>query len=125
MRQVGILAAAGLYALDHHIERLDEDHENARHLAEGIAEIPGLSSPQAEPAPTAWTNLVYIDIDPATLSEGAPDATLLSSRLRDRGVLASPIGKSGRGLRMVTHLDVTRADIEHALEALRSAVAGT
>jgi threonine aldolase len=125
MRQVGILAAAGLHALDHHIERLDEDHANARRLATGIAEIPGLSSPQAEPAPTAWTNLVYFEIDPAAVRDGAPDAAVLSRRLRDQGVLASPIGKSGRELRMVTHLDVSAADIEHALDALRSAAAGT
>jgi threonine aldolase len=125
MRQVGILAAAGLHALDHHIERLDEDHANARRLATGIAEIPGLSSPQAEPAPTAWTNLVYFEIDPAAVRDGTPDAAVLSRRLRDQGVLASPIGKTGRELRMVTHLDVSAADIEHALDALRSAAAGT
>ena len=125
MRQVGILAAAGLYALDHHIERLDEDHANARLLAEGITAIPNLSSPQAQPSPTSWTNLVYLAIDPDAVRHGAPDAALLSARLRERGVLASPIGKTGRELRMVTHLDVTTADVEQALIALRSAAEGT
>jgi len=122
MRQAGILAAAGLHALDYHVERLDQDHANARHLAAGIATIPGLSTPQAEPAQTAWTNLVYVRIDapPAELN-----AALLSSRLRERGVLASPIGKSGRELRMVTHLDVSAADVEAALLALRASAQGT
>jgi threonine aldolase len=123
MRQAGILAAAGLYALDHHVARLDEDHANARRLAAGVAEIPGLSSPQASLAPTAWTNLVYVRIDSPAPAE--LDSTLLSRRLRERGVLASPIGKSGRELRMVTHLDVSAADVEDALLALRSAVQGT
>lgn len=123
MRQAGILAAAGLYALDHHVERLDDDHANAARLAAGIAEIPGLSTPQAERATTAWTNLVYVRID-ATRVPGL-DAALLSRRLHDRGILASPIGKSGRELRMVTHLDVSTSDVEAALHALRSAVQGT
>ncbi len=123
MRQAGILAAAGLYALDHHIVRLEEDHANAARLAAGIASIPGLSSPQASPAATAWTNLVYVRIDSASLAE--LDATLLAQRLREQGILASPIGKTGRELRMVTHLDVSASDIEDALIALRSAVRGT
>jgi threonine aldolase len=123
MRQAGILAAAGLYALDHHVKRLEEDHANAARLAAGIAAIPGLSSPQASPAPTAWTNLVYVRIDSASLA--GLDATLLAARLRERGILASPFGKSGRELRMVTHLDVSTSDIENSLVALRSAVRGT
>ena len=123
MRQAGILAAAGLYALDHHTVRLEEDHANAARLAAGIASIPGLSSPQASPAATAWTNLVYVRIDSASLAE--LDATLLAQRLREQGILASPIGKTGRELRMVTHLDVSASDIEDALIALRSAVRGT
>ncbi len=125
MRQAGILAAAGLHALDHHVERLDDDHANARRLAEGIAQIDGLSTPQARPCPTAWTNLVYLAVEADAVRNGAPDARLLSSRLRERGVLASPIGQSGRELRMVTHLDVSAADVATALDALRSAVEGT
>jgi len=125
MRQVGILAAAGLYALDHHVERLAEDHENARRLAAGIAEIDGLSSPQSGP-PTgaAWTNLVYLRVDGTILGE-AESAAALCRRLRDRGVLALPSGTYPDEIRMVTHLDVTREDIDAALSALRSAVHGT
>ena len=125
MRQVGVLAAAGLHALDHHIERLDEDHANARRLAEGAATIRGLSTPQAGPCATAWTNLVYVAIDPEAVHNGAPDARLLSNRLRERGVLASPIGKAGLDLRLVTHLDVSPSDVDQALDALRSAAQGT
>jgi threonine aldolase len=125
MRQVGILAAAGLYALDWHVARLDEDHANARRLARGIGEISGLASPQAAPAATAWTNLVYLSIDPTAIEGGAPDASLLAARLRERGVLATPIGKSGREVRMVTHLDVHAEDIDVALHALESSMKGT
>ncbi|MEN6370292.1 MAG: low-specificity L-threonine aldolase [Thermotogota bacterium] len=125
MRQAGVLAAAGLYALDHHVERLDEDHRNAGKLAEGIAAIPGLSSPQSRSAPTAWTNLVYLAIAPATFQERGVDARVLSDRLRRQGVLALPIGKDNLHMRLVTHLDVTSSDIDVALDALRSAVRGT
>ncbi len=125
MRQAGILAAAGLYALDHHVERLDEDHRNARRLAEGIAAIPGLTSPQSQPAPTAWTNLVYLSIAPALAQDRGVDAAILSDRLRRRGVLALPLGRDNLHMRLVTHLDVASADIDVALDALRSAACGT
>lgn len=125
MRQAGILAAAGLYALDHHVERLDEDHRNAKGLAEGVAAIPGLSSPQSQPSPTAWTNLVYLAIAPALAGERSVNAEVLSDRLRQRGVLALPVGKDNLHMRLVTHLDVTSSDIDVALDALRSAVRGT
>jgi threonine aldolase len=125
MRQAGILAAAGLYALDWNVDRLDEDHRNACRLAKGISEIAGLTSPQTSPPPTAWTNLVYFSIDPTAIEGGAPDAARLASRLRERGVLATPIGKSGRELRMVTHLDIHAEDIDVALHALESAMKGT
>jgi threonine aldolase len=125
MRQAGILAAAGLYALDWHVARLDEDHANACRLARGISGIAGLASPQATLPATAWTNLVYFSIDPAAIERGAPDAALLASRLRDRGVLATPIGKSGREVRMVTHLDIRAEDIDATLQALESAMKGT
>ncbi len=125
MRQAGILAAAGLYALDHHVARLDEDHANARRLAAGIQEIAALTSPQAVPHRTAWTNLVYFSIDPDAIKGGAPDAALLTSRLRDHGVLATPIGSSGREVRMVTHLDVAARDIDVTLHALAAVMKGT
>ena len=123
MRQAGIIAAAGIYALENNVERLAEDHENARRLAAGIAEIEGLSSPQAGPPPTAWTNLIYFEIDPDAVADRSLTADILVERLRDKGVLALPVG--GEQIRMVTHLDVGRSDIETALDALRSAVNGT
>jgi len=122
MRQAGIIAAAGLYALENNIERLHEDHENALRLAAGIAEIPGLSSPQSDSPPTAWTNLVYFKIDPDAAADRSLTADILVERLRDRGVLAIPLGSGRDQIRMVTHLDLTGADIEAALDALRSAV---
>jgi len=117
MRQVGILGAAGLYALDHHVDRLAEDHANAHRLARAAAELPGLKCPHGEDAGPVWTNLVYFDVvDPAL------DAATLTSQLQDRGVLAIPLGSSGRRVRMVTHIDVTAEDIDRAIDALRSAM---
>jgi threonine aldolase len=104
LRQAGIVAAAGLYALDHNVERLADDHENARVLAEGIAELPGarIDASQVE------TNIVIFEVDdpPAVLGE-----------LASRGVEMGPMGP-GR-IRAVTHLDVDRDGIETALGALR------
>ena len=126
MRQVGILAAAGLYALDRHVERLADDHANARRLAEGIAEIEGLSSQQADASPGGgWTNLVYFDIDGEAIGDPQLDAAALAERLQRRGVLAIPLGRNRNRMRMVTHLDIESSDIDAAIDALRSAVAGT
>lgn len=117
MRQVGILGAAGLYALDHNIDRLADDHANALRLARGIAEIPSLSCSHAENSSLVWTNLVYFHVDDPAL-----DAATLTERLRDLGVLAIPLGTDGSRVRMVTHLDVTTADVDVAIDALRSAM---
>ncbi|MBU0595470.1 low-specificity L-threonine aldolase [Candidatus Bipolaricaulota bacterium] len=126
MRQVGILAAAGLYALDHHIERLAEDHENARVLASGVDRIEGLSCPQAHASPgAAWTNLVYVHVDGRAVGMPELDAAQLTAQLREAGVLAIPLGRDGRQMRMVTHIDVDRTDIETALAALQSALVRT
>jgi threonine aldolase len=105
MRQSGVLAAAALYALDHHVARLAEDHANARALAEGLRGVPGLSVllPQ--------TNIVFLDLAP----DKAPGAV---DRLRERGLLATGLYK----LRLVTHLDVSRADVGRAIEILRAAL---
>jgi threonine aldolase len=111
MRQIGILAAAGLWALDHHLDRLPEDHARARRLAEGCAQIEGLRPDEPE------TNILMIHVE-----DPAPGPEALSRRLEELGVLISPEGP-GR-LRAVTHLDVDDAGIERALEALRVAVAG-
>jgi threonine aldolase len=111
MRQVGVLAAAGLLALEHMVERLAEDHANARLIAEGVAELPGVAiDPEA-----VQTNIVIFE-----LGAGAPSAAELSAGLKARGVLANPIGP--RQLRMVTHNDVGRDDCLAAVEATREAL---
>jgi len=105
MRQAGILAAAGLYALDHNIGRLAEDHANARRLAQGLAEIPGFRLALAPE-----TNLVYLRVE---------DAVAVAGRLRARGVLCAVAGRDL--LRLVTHLDVSAQDVEEALRRAREA----
>jgi threonine aldolase len=106
MRQAGIIAAACLYALDHHVDRLAEDHANARHLAEGLARIPGVA---IDPG-SVETNIVWFEV------EGPISAAEVSSALRERDVLIGSYGQ--RRMRAVTHLDVGRADIEAALRTL-------
>ena len=107
MRQAGILAAAALYALDHHVDRLAEDHAHARRLAEGLRQIPGV---RLEPE-TIETNLVFFHIDPKRLA-----AAELVRRLCGRGIL---MGTSGpQTIRAVTHLDVTAADVEQAIDCV-------
>jgi threonine aldolase len=91
MRQVGILAAAGLYALDHHVDRLAEDHQHARLLADAC----GL-----DPA-TVDTNIVVVDV---------PDAPAVVAAAREHDVLVSAVGP--RAMRLVTHLGVSRAEVE-------------
>jgi threonine aldolase len=108
MRQAGILAAGALYALDHHIERLAEDHASAQRLAEGIRQIAEL---RLDPEQVD-TNLVFFRVDPAWGT-----AAELSAGLKERGVLVNPMGKDS--LRAVTHLDVDARDVDRALEALR------
>ncbi len=109
MRQVGILAAAGLYALEHNIVRLAEDHANARRLAEGLVGLPGVHvDPQA-----TETNIVLIHLE-----EECPfNAVELNAILVEQGVLLVEFGE--RIVRAVTHLDVSAADIDLALEAFR------
>ncbi|HET6883912.1 MAG TPA: GntG family PLP-dependent aldolase [Pirellulales bacterium] len=112
MRQAGIIAAAALYALENHIDRLAEDHANARRLADRIREIEGL---ELRP-PQVDTNLVIYRVDPK-LGTGAE----FSARLKRRGLLISAFG--GQLMRAVTHLDVSSADIEHAGQILREVAA--
>jgi threonine aldolase len=108
MRQAGILAAAGLHALDHHVDRLAEDHENARVLAVGLAEIEGV---ELDPA-TVETNIVVF---------GVPDAPALCAELERAGVKLYAIDATR--VRAVTHLDVDRDGIETAIRAARAALA--
>lgn len=107
MRQAGVIAAAGIVALETMVERLAEDHENARLLARGLASIPGIVIDPAK----VQTNIVIF----AVTSMNPAD---FARRLRDRGVLTTAIGY-GR-LRMNTHYGITRVDIEEALERVRA-----
>jgi threonine aldolase len=106
-RQAGSIAAAGLYALDHNVDRLAEDHENARILAEGLAEIPGI---QIDPS-TVETNIVIFH---------APDSPALMKAVSGEVELSGVDG--GKGLRAVTHMDVSRADVERALKVIEGAL---
>ena len=111
MRQAGVLAAAGLIALEEGPKRLKDDHENARVLADLLSRIPGI----ALDAKKVQTNIVIFSVEPSGLSS----ADFLS-QIKSRGVLAVPVDAAR--VRMVTHLDVTRRDIENAAEAVRSAL---
>jgi threonine aldolase len=104
MRQAGVVAAAGLYALDHHVERLADDHANARALAGGLASVPGI---EIDPA-RVETNIVIFEV---------ADAPALTGALWEAGIEVSPL--DARRVRMVTHLDVDRAGVERALAAVR------
>jgi threonine aldolase len=112
MRQAGIIAAGGVYALRHHVKRLADDHANARRLAEGLAELPGVS---LDPA-TVETNIVFFEL---TGDLGAADAV---ERLLAHGVRMGGLGP--RTIRAVTHLDVDAAGIERALAAARVVFGG-
>jgi len=105
MRQAGIIAAGGIYALHHHVKRLAEDHANARRLAEGLAALPGVS---LDPA-TVETNLVFFDVT------GAIDAPKAVAGLLARGIRMGALGP--RTIRAVTHLDVSAADVDKTLAA--------
>ncbi|MET0648780.1 MAG: GntG family PLP-dependent aldolase [Pyrinomonadaceae bacterium] len=111
MRQAGVLAAAGLVALEETPPRLAEDHANARRLAEGVAELPGV---RIDPE-RAQTNIVLFDVTGTGLT---PDEICARARA-SHGVLCSAFGDS---IRMVTHYDVTRDDIEVAIRALKEIV---
>jgi threonine aldolase len=108
MRQAGYLAAACAYAMDHHIDRLEEDHANAKLLGEAVANVPGLKLAP----PRVETNLVWFDVDPAFGT--APDVV---ARLKAAGVAVSALGS--QTVRACTHLDVSRADCERAAAAIR------
>jgi threonine aldolase len=106
MRQAGILAAACLHALDHHVARLAEDHERAKRLAEGFATAPGarIAAPD--------TNLVFVDLDGP-----GPDARAVVAAMERRGVRLSAYGP--RRIRAVLHLDVDDEGVERAIAAFR------
>jgi len=109
MRQAGMCAAAAIYSLDHHVERLAEDHANAKALARGLRQIPGLIVEEPE------TNLVFFDIAATGISlDGFQD------QMRAQGIMISGLG--GR-VRACTHLDVTAPMIDEALGAIRTVLA--
>ena len=110
LRQAGMCAAACLYALDNHVDRLAEDHANARVLARGLAQIPGLKVPQPE------TNLVFFDTQ-----ESGMEAAEVAARARRHGVLVSVMGRYRA--RACTHLDVHGAAVDEAVTLLRHALA--
>ncbi|MBN8749967.1 Low specificity L-threonine aldolase [Xylophilus ampelinus] len=105
MRQAGLLAAAALHALDHHVERLADDHALARRLAEGLGAIPGLR------VETPQTNIVFVDLE----GDAAARGTGLIDHLKAQGVLATGLYR----LRFVTHLDVDAAGVDRAVAAVR------
>ena len=112
MRQAGVLAAAGLYALEHHYTRLSEDHQNAALIAQVLATVPRVRV--VEPVET---NIVLFD-----LLVGAPDAAAVVASLRERGVLCAPFAP--RRVRLVTHLDVDQASCRYAAEQIQQVLCG-
>jgi len=112
--QAGIIAAGALYALDHHVERLSEDHENARHLAEGLADIADVSVDTEE----VETNIVYFDV----VDKGVT-ADSVCAALRAEGVWMMAVAPMR--IRAVTHLDVSRQGIDHAIGAVRRVICST
>jgi threonine aldolase len=107
MRQVGILAAAGLYALDHHVERLANDHARARRLAETVAEaVPGVVDPAS-----VETNIVVLVV---------PDAGAVVTRCREADVLVGALDSTH--VRLLTHLDLDDEQVDVAAGVVRDAV---
>jgi threonine aldolase len=113
LRQAGMMAAAALYALDHHIDRMAEDHDNARVFAEAIAGIDGvILNPE-----TVTSNLVFFELDPK-----CGPAIELSAKLKSRRVNINATGP--QRLRAVTHLDLTRDDVLQAAAVIRDMLEG-
>lgn len=111
MRQVGILAAAGLYALDHHVTRLREDHDNAKHFALQLQQIPTV---YVDPD-RVDTNVVMFEVVRSDRSTQE-----LIEAFRDTGVLLNATGE--HRYRVVTHLDVSKADVEDAAHRIGQAL---
>lgn len=108
MRQAGVIAAAGIVALESMVERLGEDHQRARQLADGLEKIPGISPDPGGP----YSNMIYVSLS----INGQPvDADLVARELEKRGVLVGKVGKSR--FRLVTHYWIDDQAIERTLEA--------
>lgn len=108
MRQAGVLAAAGLVALEESPKRLHLDHENAKLLARGLAEIPGVTIDVAK----VQSNILFLDVSGTGMTSFE-----ISKRLAAQNVLAN--GVTAATMRMVTHYDVDRAGCERALQVMR------
>jgi threonine aldolase len=108
MRQVGIIAAAGIYALNHHLERLKEDHRNAKHLAVGLKEFKGVSIDPKH----VETNIVIFDVTHTGMT-----GSQVAEEMKKKGILIHAFGKTQ--IRLVTHLDVTAVDIERVLKVFK------
>jgi len=106
MRQAGIIAAAGIYALDYHLERLKEDHQNAKRLAVGLKEFRGVSIDPKH----VETNIVIFDITDTGIT-----GSQVAEAIKKEGILIHALGKTQ--IRLVTHLDVSNDDIEEAIKA--------
>jgi threonine aldolase len=111
MRQAGVLAAAGLYALEHMVDRLADDHDNARALADGLAEIRGLRLAQG----SVQTNIVIVDV-----AEAGLDPLAFVHDLEEAGVLGSHFG--GSLVRFVTHYGIERQDVEETVSRVHRVV---
>ena len=109
LRQIGMMAAAAIYALEHHIERLEEDHDNARVFAQTVSQIEGVEVQLAD----VESNLVFFNLDPRFGT-----AAQLSAALLQHGVKINASGP--QRLRACTHLDVTRFDVLRATEIIRA-----
>ena len=109
MRQVGVLAAAGLVALDEHVDRLADDHDNARRLAEGLA---GIAALEVDPS-AVQTNMVFVNVR-------GGDAESFSTALGGQNIVIPAVNP----MRLVTHLDVSREDVARTIEVARSFFSG-
>lgn len=111
MRQAGVIAAAGIVALTEMVERLEDDHANARRLAEGLAALPGLKVNLAR----VQTDIVRFELDPA-----GPEPAAFLAALHERGVLMGSMG--GRTVRAVTHYGISAEDVQTAVNAARTSL---
>lgn len=111
MRQAGVIAAAALYALENHVERLAEDHRHAKVIAQAVADTPGL---RLDP-PEVETNILFFDIDPEL-----GNAKAVAAALKERGVRVHSTGP--QTIRICTHLDISAAQAERTAETLRQTV---
>ena len=113
MRQAGIIAAGGIYALEQNVERLAEDHEHARLLARGLAGIPGIQLNPAE----VETNIVFFDVARTELT-----AEEFNEQMKAHGIRMAAGGYGSTLLRAVTHLDISRSDVDRVLNLADSVV---